>query len=150
MSFIPVDVTGTTEPKAVSNGRYDLQISSAEETLSKEKKKPMVVAYVAIEGHVDAPNVRHNISLPQPDDEPKAKEFKMLLLKRFLTLFKIPYDSNGFNVEDFVGARADNAELKLGEVDEKGNQYNELVLPRMASEPTAGRPTLVARPPKTA
>lgn len=150
MAFIPINVTGTQEPKAVSNGRYDLSISSAEETLSKEKKKPMIVAYLNIEGHVDAPNVRHNISLPTEGDEPKSKEFKMLLLKRFLTLFKIPYDANGFNVEDFVGARADNAELKLTEVDEKGNQYNEVMLPRMASEPVKGTPTLVARPPKTA
>lgn len=149
MSFIPVDVTGTQEPKAVSNGRYDLSISSAEETLSREKKKPMVVVYINIEGHADAPNVRHNISLPAEGDEAKSREFKMLLLKRFLNLFKIPYDKNGFNVEDFVGARADNAELKLTEVDEKGNQYNELVLPRMAVE-GAARPTLVARPPKTA
>lgn len=148
MSFIPVDVTGTTEPKAVSNGRYDLSISSAEEALSKEAKKPMVVVYINIEGHVDAPNVRHNISLPVPDDAPKSKEFKMLLLKRFLTLFKIPYDANGFNVEDFVGSRADQAELKLTETDDKGNQYNELVLPRMGSE---AKPKLaVARPPKSA
>lgn len=148
MAFIPVDVTGTTEPKAVANGRYDLSISSAEEGLSKEKKKPQVVCYVNIEGHPEAPNVRHNISIPAAGDEDKSKVFKMLLLKRFLTLFKIPYDANGFNVEDFIGARA-SAELILTEVDEKGNQYNEIVLPRMAVE-GANRPTLVARPPKTA
>lgn len=147
--FIPLDVTGVQEPKAVGNGRYDLSISSAEETRSKNNK-PMIVVYVNIDGHPDSPAIRHNVSLVEDKDEAKTKVFKMLLIRRFLTLFKIPYDSNGFNVEDFVGARADNAELKLGEVDEKGNQYNELVLPRMASEPTAGRPTLVARPPKTA
>lgn len=148
MGFIPVDVTGTSEPKAVPNGRYDLSISSAEEALSKEKKKPMVVVYINIEGHPEAPNIRHNVSLPTPEDEPKAKEFKMLLLKRFLTLFKIPYDANGFNVDDFVGARADHVELKLTDVDEKGNQYNEMMLPRMASE--AAPKLAVARPPKTA
>lgn len=148
MPFIPVDVTGTTEPKAVNNGKYSLSISSAEETLSREKKKPMVLVFINIDGHPDAPNVRHNMSLPADGDEPKSREFKMLLLKRFLTLFKIPYDKNGFNVEDFIGATAE-AELKLTEVDEKGNQYNELMLPRMAVE-GAAKPTLVARPPKTA
>lgn len=148
MSFIPVDVTGTTEPKAVTNGKYSLSISSAEETLSKEKKKPMILVFINIDGHPDAPNVRHNMSLPADGDEPKSREFKMLLLKRFLTLFRIPYDGNGFNIEDFIGATAE-AELKLTEVDEKGNQYNELMLPRMAVE-GAAKPTLVARPPKTA
>lgn len=148
MSFIPVDVTGTTEPKAVNNGKYSLSISSAEETLSKEKKKPMILVFINIDGHPDAPNVRHNMSLPADGDEPKSREFKMLLLKRFLTLFRIPYDGNGFNIEDFIGATAE-AELKLTEVDEKGNQYNELMLPRMAVE-GAAKPTLVARPPKTA
>lgn len=147
-TLIPVDVTGTTEPKPVNNGRYDLSISSAEEGLSKEKKKPMITTYLNIDGHPTAPNVRHSISLPADGDEPKSKEFKMLLLRRFLTLFNIPYDSNGFNIEDFPGATA-SAELKLGDVDDSGNQYNELVLPKMKTEPTTARPTAI-RPPKTA
>lgn len=147
MSMIPVDVSGVTEPKAVPGGRYDLSVSSAEEGLSKEKRKPMITVYLNIDGHTDAPNVRHSISLPAPEDEAKTKAFKMLLLKRFLTLFGIPYDSNGFNLEDFIGATA-TAELKLGEVDDNGNQYNELVMPKMASEPRAVQQ--VARPPKTA
>lgn len=149
MPFIPVDVTGTTEPKPVVNGKYDLSISSAEEGISKEKRKPMITAFINIEGHPKAPNIRHNISLPADGDEPKSKEFKMLLLKRFLEQFKIPYDTNGFNVEDFIGARADNVEVRLTEPDEKNNQYNELVLQRMQVE-GAAKPTLVARPPKTA
>lgn len=148
MGMIPVDVTGAVEPKCVPSGKYNLSISSADEAKSKASGKPMIVTYLNIEGHPDAPSVRHSISLPNADDEPKTKAFKDLLLKRFLTLFGIPFSPQGFDTDDFVGATAV-AELKLGEVDENGNQYNELVMPKMAIE-GATKLQAVARPPKTA
>lgn len=145
MSFIPVNVTGAVEPKAVNNGRYNLSISSAEEGTGKESKKPLIVAYIAIEGHPDAPNIRHSMSLPHPDDEPKTRIFKDLLIRRFLEMFSIPYDERGFDTDEMVGATCPNAEVRLTEVDEKGNQYNELVLRKMKTE--GAKVASVPRPP---
>jgi hypothetical protein len=61
----------------------------------------------------------------------------MLLLKRFLALFNIGYDSAGIDTEklcmEMVGATA-NAAVSLSEPDDNGNVYNRLIVPRMRDE----------------
>lgn len=137
--LIPIDVGAAQESKPVPTGIYDLQIADAQETKS-QKGAPQFKISIAVIGHDDAPNVTHFVSLPSEADEPGKQQFKVLLLKRFLTLFKLPIP-NAIDTEKMamgmVGAKA-KAEVTLGEPDkESGNVYNRLVVPRLANEGAA-------------
>lgn len=129
--FINMNLGDTVEPKPVPQGRYDVVVTSA--TFNGEKN--YIRCSLGIQGHLDAPNVNHFISLPKKDDEPQKANFKQLMLKRFLEQFNIPYDPvAGFNVEDFNGAAA-NVQLNISEPDDTGTVYNELVVDKMTDEP---------------
>ncbi len=146
MTFIPVNFDDAVEPKPVSAGRYNLQITACEVAKtgpnSKVPGSPQFKASIAFADDPNAPNITQYISLPNEHDEPKSSNFKLLLLKRFLTLFKVPYESNGIDVEkmamDMVGAVA-SAEVILSEPDDNGNVYNRLTVPRIPNEPTSSR-----------
>lgn len=142
---IPINLSATSEPKPVVNGVYDLTIATCEEGKSRQQGKPQLVCYVGIDAHPTAPNIRHTISLPAEGDTANSKEFKMLLMKRFLTAFKIPFDANGFDVESFPGAKA-KLEVRLGEPNDSGDSYNEIVIPKMKGESESR--ASVAKPPK--
>lgn len=139
MPFINMDVGGVQEPKPVPAGRYPLLISEAKFNDAKvkdgEKKGANVEVSIGIEGHLDAPNIRHFISLPKADDKPETVHFKKLMLKRFLTQFGIPFNpTEGFNVEDFAGCAAE-GELTLSEPDaETGAIYNRLKLDKLPGD----------------
>lgn len=142
---IPINLNDVQESKPVPAGRYTLTIASAEEAKS-HSGKPQIKVSIGISGHDGSPNVSHYVSLPSGDDDQQKANAKALFLKRFLALFKIPYDASGFSVDDFPGATAD-AELSLSEPDDNGNVYNRLQLPRLKSDvgaATAGAP----KPPK--
>ena len=142
---IPLNLNEVQESRPVPNGRYNVVIASAEENKSKAGNDQIVVS-LGIEGHADAPNVSHWISIPGAGDEKAA--FKLLMMKRFLNAFKIPYDDSGFDVQDFVGATA-SLDLTLSEPDDNGNTYNRLQLPKLPSEGNEGTVrSTAARPPK--
>lgn len=133
--FIGMNLAEVKEPKAVANGRYELVISTAEYKDAKSPEKaPMIQVGIAIDGHVDAPQINHFISLPKAGEDPKKSQFKMLMAKRFLHQFGIPYDeTQGFNVEDFPGARA-NCQVVLDEPNERNQIFNRLELDRLPNE----------------
>lgn len=142
MTHIPVNFDEVQEPQPAPGGRYDLQILEAVVTKtgpnSKNPGSPQYRVTLGFEDQsLNAPNVSHFISLPNETDEPKDANFKALLLKRFLVLFGVPFDSSGIDMEEtamaMVGATA-NVEVKLGEPDDNGNVYNRLVVPRIPSE----------------
>lgn len=136
MPFISLNLDDAKESKPVSAGKYDLVITTCEETTTKTAGKPQFKMSLQIEGHDDAPPVYHYQGIPSELDEPQAQQFKMLLLKRFLKLFKIPYSAEGFDTEklamELVGARA-NVEVQLGEP-YNGNVSNVLVIPKLKDE----------------
>lgn len=134
---IPIDLGGVQESKPVPAGRYSLTIASVEEAKS-QKGLPQLVVQIGIDGHDDAPNLRHYVSLPSPGDE--KGPMKALFLKRFLQAFKIPHSGMEFDTDDFPGARAD-LDLSLSEPDENGNVYNRLQLPKAVDDgvPAGGR-----------
>ena len=138
--FINVNLNDAIESNPVKAGRYDVTITGIpEEVLTRETKKPQLVVSLAIEGNPNAPELRHYLSLPQADDEPKKFEFKVLLLRRFADAFNIPFTAEGINLEDFPGQTARGIEIQLSEPDANGNVYNRLVVPRMRGE-GAGTP----------
>lgn len=147
--LIPIDVGAAQESKPVPNGVYDLQVTECLDTKS-QKGAPQFSVSIAIDGHDDAPNLRHFISLPNPDADDAGKmAFKVLLLKRFLTMFKLPVPS-AIDTEKLamgmVGAKA-RGELSLSEPDDNGNVYNRLNVPRLRDE-GSGEKKGVPPPPK--
>lgn len=139
---IPVDLGSVVESKPVPAGKYDLTVAGVEEGKS-QKGMPQLKVSIGINGHDDAPNVSHYVSLPSPGDE--KSQAKALFLKRFLEAFKIPHDGGGFDTDDFPGATA-SLELILSEPDDNGNVYNRLNLPRLQDANATGRK---APPPPT-
>lgn len=135
---IELDFDKAIEPQPMPAGRYPLQVTAAKVAESKAGK-PQIVASLGFVGgseeEQNAPNITHYISLPSDEDEPKSANFKVLLLKRFLVLFNVPFDSGRIDVEglayNMLGANA-NAEVELTEPDDKGNVYNRLKLPRIS------------------
>ena len=149
MPFIPINLNEVKEARPVPQGVYDLVITECEEAKSKNGF-PQFVASIAIEGHDDAPNLRHYASIPSPDDEPGKMQGKMLFLQRFLAMFGIKVGAEGFDTaavaQQLVGQRA-RGEVSLSEPDDSGNVYNRLVTPKLKDEGTAA-PRSAPKPPK--
>lgn len=132
---IPVNLGDVKESKPVPAGKYDLTIASVEDTKS-QAGKPQLRVSIGIDGHDDAPNLTHFVSLPSPGDE-KAQA-KALFLKRFLAMFSIPHEDMAFDTDDFPGASAKGAEVSLSEPDDNGRVYNRLIVPYMQEDGANG------------
>lgn len=141
MTFIPVNLDDAIEQQPAKAGEYNLQITAAQETQtgpnSKVPGSPQLKVTVGFPDEPNTPNMTQFISLPNEHDDRDQALFKMLLLKRFLTLFNIPYDKGGIDTEklcmEMVGATTV-AAVTLTEPDDKNNVYNRLVVPRMRDE----------------
>ena len=129
------------EQKPLPKGRYPTQITAGElkETgeRSKNPGRPIMQFTVGFTGpskeEQAAPVVRHYVALPHEEDEPASYNFKLLLLKRFLVTYNIPF-SNDFDPEETVFAaigQTAEVEVDLTEPDDNGNVYNRLVLPKL-------------------
>lgn len=138
---IELDFDNVLESKPLPKGRYDTQIVAAEVKESgpnsKNPGRPMFQFTIGFTGPTKeeqvAPTVRHFVSIPHPDDEPKSADFKLLMLKRFLVAYNIPF-SNSFDPEDVafnsIGATAQ-VEVDLTEPNDSGDVYNRIVTPRL-------------------
>lgn len=152
MTFIPINFDDAQEPKPVDGGKYSLQIVKAETAESGPNSKrpgsPQLKVLIGFADEPNAPAIMQFISLPHEEDEKKSADFKALLLKRFLTMFSVPFDANGIDTErlcmDMIGATAV-GDVTLDEPDANGNVYNRLKVPPLRGESNvAGR----ARPPR--
>lgn len=143
MSLIPLNLDDIQEQHPVPIGKYDLTITSCEEAQSKKGKAQLVLS-IAIDGHDDAADIRHFISLPAEGDTPEAMKFKALLLKRFCAAFKVPLKGSGIDTTvlamQLTGAKA-KAEVTLDkEKDADGNEkpdgrvYNRVTVPYLKDE----------------
>jgi hypothetical protein len=143
MPFIPVNLDEAQEAQAAPMGRYNLQITSCEDSVSgPNSKNPGSPLLKVTLGFVDNPEYKNFMtffSFPSENDEPRSAQFKMLNLRRFLELFNVPYNSNGIDTEklamDLNGATA-NCEVKIGAPNpNRDNEVNnELVLPKLRGE----------------
>jgi hypothetical protein len=144
MTFIPVNLEEAQEPKPAPAGRYPLQITSCKEVKtgpsSKNPGSPQFLVSLGFADQPNTPNISHYISLPNEMDEPNSMNFKMLLLRRFLTLFSVPYDSAGIDTErmamDMVGATAD-VDVDLSEPNDNGDVFNRIKVPKIRGESEA-------------
>ena len=134
----------TKETPLAPEAEYDLNVFKLEHDTDNGKNN--LVATIKFEGEDYAP-FRHWISLPSAKDadndakkghEPgTTSRMKMLMAKRFCYLFDIPYDANGFNTDDFLGARCRGQVTQDTVTSNKDNStfnVNKLVLPRLPDE----------------
>lgn len=145
MAFINVNLDSAEEAQPAAAGSYNLQITEAVEMVtgpnSKSPGSPMLRISIGFPDEVNVPNLSQFIMLPKEDDEPKDLQMKMLNLRRFLTLFNVPYDSNGIDTEKLcmeLPGHTANAEVTLSEPDDNGNVYNRLRVPRIRGEAAGG------------
>lgn len=128
MSFIPIneDYDAIQENQPVPEGEYTLVIDSVKEKKvegTDETKGLLVICQII--GEDDAANVMHNLSLPLPEDSDEKKKNKLLFMKRFLTLFNIPF-AGGLDLQQFPGKQA---KCFLTQEDYQGTISNKIKLP---------------------
>jgi hypothetical protein len=147
MPFIQMPMNEAHESEAVPEGMYDLRIHSAEVKDSESSGKPMVECLMVIEAteFPHAAPITFYLPLIHPDDKPSARNFKLVQAARLCTAFGVPFEDNGFDTDDLVGATA-NVLLKQETVDKDrdGNPRpdpftrNVIALPRLPSEEQEG------------
>lgn len=145
MAFLAINLDETVEQKAAPKGSYELQITSAQNTETGENSKhpgaPMIKVTLGFTDlEVNAPVVTHYITLPYEGDENGS--FKLLMLKRFMAVFAIPYNQEGIDTEslafDMIGRTA-TLEVDLTEPNENGDVFNRIRVPRLRDEVVGGR-----------
>lgn len=129
MSFIDLpiqDIDDIQEDQPVPEGEYNLVIIDAKEKQDESGAIKGLLVICEIEGHDNAANVMHNISLPLPADEATKVSNKLKFIKRFVQLFKIPTQGGKLNLQDFAGKRA---KAFLTQEEYNGNISNRIKLP---------------------
>lgn len=143
--YIAMNIDDAQEQKPAPKGSYELQVTSAQVTEtgpnSKHPGAPMIKVTLGFTDlEVNAPVITHFITLPYEGDENGS--FKLLMLKRFLVAFAIPYGSEGIDVEaiafEAVGKIA-TLEVGLTEPNENGDVFNRVTIPRIRDEMVGGR-----------
>lgn len=129
MPAIGVNLSEVQESKPVPGGTYSLTIAEAEYV----EEKHQIVVHIGIDDHLDAPNIRHYISLPNDQDDARKSAFKALMLKRFLVAFGIEHSDDEIDPDNFAGCSAE-LELTLTEPNDNGQIYNRIVLPFLPDE----------------
>ena len=135
MPFISYNPNDYQEPKPVANGRYDVTVGSAELTQSKAGND-MFKLRIEIDGNDEAPPVFENLSIPYPG----CAQIIGLQFNRFMAVFKVKLPDGGFDPDELavelVGKRAN---VELTQEEYNGNVTNKIKLPKLSSEPTAGK-----------
>lgn len=140
MSFI--EMTGldqVKEPEIAPEGDYRLVIGTAEVKPSKRTNRVGINTRLEFMDNPDYAPLYHGVWLPMEGDEEKTKEILMRNVRRFLEMFEIPFDANGFDASGWEGKQADDAhvvqEMVTDENDnETGDVRNSLVLKKLATE----------------
>lgn len=139
MSFVELgtEFGDTQEAQVVPEGRYDLTAQSIEYTNTSEKHNIRVIIT-----HDDPPNentapIFHYLALPKADDEDEKRKVKMLMTKRFLHWFGVPFEGNGFDMNDIPGCSASKMPVTLENYE--GRDQNKLDLPMLPKEGSEGK-----------
>lgn len=126
------DLGADVEDRAAKEGRYDLRILKSEYKTTKSGNDHMLAVLIGIDGEDGVMPFSHYLTEPKESDEQRIKRMRIRDLKRFLTMFGVPFDQ-GFDMEeqagDLVGCTASNAMVTVEEYD--GGTTNRLKLPRI-------------------
>lgn len=143
MSFINVDFNSAVEAQPAPEGRYSLQITDGKVVQtgpnSANPGRDMLQFTIGFtDPEVNAPTIRHFVSLPHSDDEPQKARNKALMLKRFLVAFDIPFESNGIDLDaitfEAIGKEAHDIHVTQDTGQDGVSVYNRINLPRLPRE----------------
>lgn len=131
MPFIKMGLKDAKEAEHVPEGEYDLRIVKAEDKKSKAGN-PMTAVTIRIEdpNYPNAQLLNHFLNYPTGDAV--ADPLRLRDIARFLTLFEVAYQDDGFNSEDLVGQTARG--LLTIEDGDNGQKFNRLNPPRLGAE----------------
>ena len=136
MSYLNINLNDVAEPKPLEKGKYEVQITDARMNVNTANGKESIRLTLGFPDHPDAPTFNQFVALPTEDDDKAA--FKMLMLKRFLTAFNIPFSADGIDT-DMVCQQAlgQTAVVEIGltkPTDERPEVYNTMILPKLPAE----------------
>jgi len=103
MTFIKMPLGDAKEKEVLPEGEYTLVVEDAEYV--EKDGKARISVRLSVDGYPNAKTVFHSISLISPDDDEDKANTKLLFAKAFCEAFDIPYGADGFELEDFPGAR---------------------------------------------
>ena len=121
-------IADATLPKAVPAERYDIRIVSAVfNEKSKSSGKPNIAVEIEIPSQPLASTMYHYLSFADGEDA-KRDAIKQGMTNKFMEIFSIPYDDEGFDTEDFPGCTADNVPLLIDKDEVSGRESNKIDL----------------------
>lgn len=135
-SFIDVgtNLDEVKEPELLDSGTYMLRITDAKLRQSEDTGEyDSIMVTLEAEDQPDSAPIFHYIYLPTKKCDDRQLKGRLIFLKRFLNLFKIPYDGGKFNVDSFLGREALCVVRKTSFVKGDGTtaERNEIVLPKV-------------------
>lgn len=163
MSFIEMPGLGDMEELRVADeGTYDLIITRKESyaktpdgervqpdtegfvTIMEDAQNYVIALTIGFDGQPELQPFSHWVTLPVPLDDPDKQQGKIRRLKRFLMLTNTPFDQNGFEEDDLVGATFSgrvtqetmtNAEgVEMTDDDGTPRVVNRLIVPRFKED----------------
>lgn len=143
MPFVEEEIGGDYEARPVPEGRYKLRVKEFDAEWKSKKGGEGRKAVVEIVSGEDGSEIK-GVAAPiilylmKPDggdyDDMRRRD-----LKRFLTMFSVPFDAKGFDSDDVVGSEA--VGLITTEDNEEYGPQNRLTLPKVeAGEAAAKKP----------
>jgi len=131
MPFITADLGQDYEQEAVPEGRYDLRIIDALDKRNKKDTADLTEVRIKIEDpeYPRALTVWHYVNYIGEVDSDDARRMKMMMLTRFLVLFGVKYEKDGFNSDDLLGCTASQVLLKKERLDGRDADSNTMVMP---------------------
>ena len=128
MSFLELGgIDDVKELPIAAEGEYELVISKADGE-TKDNGVYQIRCMIEIQGDEKYAPIFHYLTMPGGDDDDEKRGFKLLFIKRFLTLFDITVDG-GFDEESLVGARG---LCNVTQDEYEGNTTNKIQLPRLS------------------
>ena len=136
MPYINVDLDQSYEQEAVPEARYDLRITSAKDGRNKKDTADLTMVVIKIEDpeYPNAATVFHYLNYVSEADTSDARQMKMKMLARFLVLFDVSYEKDGFNSDDLPGCTASGVLLKKERLDGRDEDSNSIILPAIEAE----------------
>lgn len=134
MPFITVPLGDAKEGKPVPEGEYELRVSSYNAEESKAGN-PMYHATIVIEDgeYPNALPIHYYINAVLEDDDDSVRNMKLLDLRRFLEVFEVSYEDNGYDDEDVPGSTG-KCLVTLAAAEGQFDERNELRLSRLEVE----------------
>lgn len=143
MPFISAALGDAQEASSVPEGNYHLRIVKVENTKTAGKNgkavRDMTKVLIRIEDpeYPNASPINHYMTYPVSGDEADTRNMMLLNIRRFLAVFDVPWDANGFNTDDLQGAEGDCLIGQRTVEPEDGRPpytVNELQLPRLQAD----------------